>query len=273
VGKNIVHIFDGPTVDLLLKHLDTAPDFIGYLAARAETIGSSRNYAFLEHDLLAAAIENWVNGNGLTVAPPDLADIKAGLWSNYVNSEGAIRSAKQNARSLTIDNFIEHFHTEYIANRFLNTPHPNFIAHEQAMRLLAAESRFARRMIVDGLYDILGEENQECHWALSVPSPSTLGLRYVWLTYPEPPEDWPPEKFERLVDQELACYMEVACAKFGDALIVGIAHPNRTARETVVVLKVFDGSDMTEADRLEALRLQDRLGSTDWQPQTYIHVP
>jgi hypothetical protein len=273
VGQTFVHVFDGPTIDLLLKHLDTAPDFIGYLTARAESLHKGCSYAFVEPDFLAAAALNWMDGKGLTVAPLALARIKAGLWDEYVRSQRAERSKEMNARSRTIDNLIEHFHNEYVGNRLLNTPRPGFASHEQALRLLAAESRFARRIIVTELYDILEEDVGTCFCASTVSSPTTTGLRYVWLTYPDPPSDWSRERFEQLLDQHLARHIWVACAIFPETLIVGIALPNLAATETAHVIKVFDGSGWTEADRLEALKLQGQGIFAELRAQTRIHYP
>jgi hypothetical protein len=37
IGELPVHVLDGQSIDLLLNQLDTAPDFLAYLAGRAET--------------------------------------------------------------------------------------------------------------------------------------------------------------------------------------------------------------------------------------------
>lgn len=272
IGDQIVHIFDGPTLDLLLEHLDTAPDFIAYLAARAKRLQADTDYAFVERDLLAAAMLNWEAGSGLTPEPPCLDSVVPGLWDSHVQSGFAAGFGERNRRSRTIDNLIEHQHAEYTAGRYLYGT-PDFDRHESTMRLLAAESRFARRMIVTELYDILEEEDQSTFWAATVPSPTTPLLRYLWLTCPQPPSDVPIETVDRAVLGELRRYELLTCARFQESLILGIALPAHGSTDQLVVMELFDGSSWTEEDRAEALKLERPDAPANWAATTRLHVP
>lgn len=272
VSDRIVHVFDGPTIDLLLAHLDTAPDFISYLSARAKRLKADTGYAFAERDLLAAAMLNWEEGSGLTPEPPNLDAIVPGLWDSQVKSGFAAGFRERNRGSHTIDNLIEHQHREYAAGRYLYSA-PDFARHESTMRLLAAESRFARRMIVTELYDILEESDQRTFWASTVPSPTTPFLRYLWLTCPQPPPDWPTETVDSTVQQELRRYVLLACATFPETFVLGVALPARESTDKLVVMELFDASSWTDADRAEAMKLERPDAPTNWAATTRVHIP
>ena len=55
----VVHLFDGPTINLLLETLDTAPDFVAYLKGREAALRGAGTYKFVERDLLGAALIGW----------------------------------------------------------------------------------------------------------------------------------------------------------------------------------------------------------------------
>lgn len=268
-----IHLFDGTAIDLLLQALDTAPDFLAYLTGRASRLGSTTSYRFAEEDLLAGAILNWGAGSGLSPAVPPLDQVEAGAWAQYQSSERAERSATLNRRSRTIDNLIEHFHSTFLDEAFLNAVPPGILEHERALRLLAAESRFARRMIVAPLIEILEEEDQSKPWTSTVPSPTQPGLRYVWMIYPDPPDGTDPALSEKFIDQQLSQRILVYCGEFGSQFLVGITLPNGKGVENVVTMKVLDGSGWTDDDRRNARELQQAGLFGDAVRTDYVHIP
>lgn len=273
VGGLPVHVFDGATIDLLLQQLDTAPDFIAYLEGRARGFASAGPYRFKDEDLLAASIENWASGSGLSPEVPSFNSVVAGAWTQYEGSDRAIRSGLLNKRSRTIDNLIEHFHGTFERGEYLLGNQPEMLAHEQALRLLAAESRFARRMIVEPLYDSLEEVDQTVPWSSAVASPRDPQLRYQWLIYPDPPGGDDPDEFARMVDAQLQHQTLVVAGKFAADRVVSIALPNGRGRENVVIMRVLDSSSWTDADRLEAKRLEEEGLFGEAVQTDFIHVP
>jgi hypothetical protein len=155
----IVHLFDGPTINLLLERLDTAPDFIAYLKGREAALRKAGTYEFVERDLLGAALIGWDHDPRGRPSVPPLDTIVAGIWDDYVSSSNEVRRRKADRPSRIIDAYINQQYEEFAAGRFLYGS-PRFEQHEKAMRLLAAEGRFARRIISHELYDILNEEVQ-----------------------------------------------------------------------------------------------------------------
>lgn len=251
----IVHIFDGSTIDLLLKMLDTAPDFIAYLNGRAQRMLEADEYEFFESDLLAATLIGYDFETGILPTPPPLEVIIPGIWESFILHENAERRQKADAPSQIIDAFIERHHKEYVGERFLYEK-PTFKEHEYAMRLLAAESRFARRIIAHELHDILKESDQSTFWASTVPSPTVPHLRYVWLTYPKRTVELTDEVADHFLIEYLQKYVFVAQGLFDQTLVLGICLPNREANDTAEYVVVHDGSSWSDEDRVMALELR-----------------
>lgn len=225
-GDHVVHLFDGPTIDLLLDNLDTAPDFIAYLKGREAALSSTDNYAFEEKDLLAAALIGWEGNPKLLPLVPPLELIQPGLWDQYDKSERAARTRELDRPSRLIDEYLNSQYEELQAGRFIDSD-PTVAEHEFAMRLLASEGRYQRRMIAEEIFDLLDEENQRTFWANTMPSPTTPSLRYVWMTFPPRPANWTQEQQDDYCRDRLFQHMLVARFAFEQELIVGICLGNR----------------------------------------------
>lgn len=251
-----VHVFDGPTIDLLLEQLDTAPDFIAYLTGRAARLAESEDYDFSERDLLGAALIGWDSVPMRLPSVPPLESVVNGLWEIYDSGETAHRRRKADRESRVIDEYIEQTHGEFAAGRMFYEQ-PSYAQHERAMRLLAAESRFARRVVAHELYDILDEPDQSTFWASTTPSPTMPSLRYVWLIYPGRPDDMNEAAFDHLVMVHLKQHVYVAQGLFPETLVLGICLPNRSAGDTATFTVLHDSSNWTEADRQEAMKLHE----------------
>lgn len=257
VAAQRVHIFDGPTIDLLLAHLNTAPDFLAYLKGRARRIVEAEEYRFAERDLLAAALIGWEEEPpGMPSAPP-LETIVPGLWGMYMASETPARRRQMDAQSDVIDRLIAIHHGEYDAGRALYEV-PSFAQHEFAMRLLAGESRFARRIIAHELHDILREEDQSTYWVSTVPSPTMAALRYVWLIHPDAPAGVSDELADRGMRALLMEYILAIQGQFEQTLILGIALPNGRGKDTSIIMAAHDKSTWTERDFQESRKLRKR---------------
>lgn len=268
-GGGIVHLFDGPTIDLLLATLDTAPDFIAYLKGREAALRGGGDYRFAERDLLAAAMIGWEdNMNGRPSVPP-LEAVVPGLWDRYVSDGSLSRRQAADAPSRVIDRFIEREYDEFSAGRLVQGE-PSFEAHENAMRLLASEWRLARRVIAHELYDILGEKDQTTFWAATVRSPASPDLRYLWLTYPERPPSMPVEVFDRAVLGHLQAYLIVAKYRFRSLLIMGICLPNRSASDTAA-FTVLMGGEVTPELEQKARALMEKGVFVDLEASDRVH--
>lgn len=251
----IVHLFDGPTINLLLETLDTAPDFIAYIKGREVALRGASNYEFVERDLLGAALIGCDHDPLGRPSVPPLDTIVRGIWDDYASSDVARLRQEADRPSRIIDAYINQQYEEFAAGRFLYGS-PRFEQHEQAMRLLAAESRFARRIIAHELYEILSEEDQTTFWASTVPSPTVPRLRYVWLTYPKRPAGVSVEQGDKYLIQHLQDHVLVAQAMFEQSLVMGICLPNKDADDTAIFTVLHEKVVWTDADQQHALRLR-----------------
>lgn len=267
-----VHVFDGPTIDLLLEQLDTAPDFIAYLTSRAAQLAKAETYDFSERDILGAALTGQETGPTRLPNVPPLETVAEGLWDKYDSSALAQHRRTADRKSRIIDDYVEQVHGEFAAGRMLYSQ-PNYIQHEKAMRLLASESRFARRIIAHELYDILDEPDQSTFWASTLPSPTTPSLRYVWLIYPRRPNNLSQEALDRATMNYLLQHVLVAQAIFPESLVLGICLPNRSAGDTANFTVLHDGSNWTDEDRKEALKLRELGIFAQLQENRRVHIP
>jgi hypothetical protein len=262
VRGSFVHLFDGETIDLLLQRLDTVTDFLAYLTTRAAALGSGQGFHFLEPDLLAHATINWMQGRGHVIdgSGPTLSRRLPGLWESYSASDRARETQEKDRPSRLIDNLIETFHDEFLAAE-ARGGHPDADNHETTMRMLASESRLARRMIVATLSALLDEPNQAIYWSNTIASPSTPGVRYVLLTCPRPP-GLADAEVDRNHLQELSNHIILAADHFRDDFIVGMAFGNRASNDPISMVRVLDARDWSERDQalVAALRAAGMKG-------------
>lgn len=134
---------------------------------------------------------------------------------------------------------------------------PTFAKHEFAMRLFAAESRFARRIIANELHDLFHEKDQSTYWVSTVPSPTQKELRYVWLVHPDAPEGASQQRADATIRALLMDYILSIQGQFEQTFVVGVALPNGRGSDTSILMAAHDKSDWTEVDFEEARRLRD----------------
>lgn len=256
IAGQVVHLFDGPTIDLLLEHLDTAPDFLAYLKGRARRLALPDEHRFAEKDLLAAALIGWEEElPGLPSVPP-LETIVPGLWDMYSASETPVRRREMDGPSKVIDRLIAAHHGEFEAGRALYDV-PSFAQHEFAMRLLAAESRFARRIIAHELHDIVQEEDHSTYWVSTVASPTMPTLRYIWLIHPDAPEGMSNEVADTTMQALLMDHILAIQGRFEQTLVLGIALPDGRGNDTSIIMAAHDKANWTERDYEESRKLRE----------------
>lgn len=274
IDGHFVHVFDGESIDLLLAELDTGPDFISYLASRARLLSSRPGLVFQERDLLAAAVDNWrrlecfvLEGEGVPPAVPQDGD-----WARYMTSEARVRTMEESKQSYTIDNLIELFHDQSM------TPDADGLrttlaTHEEAMRMLALESRFSRRVIAAAVVDLYKEEDQSTFWTATVPSRDQPGRRYVWLTYPPFDEPLPPVLWAAWLEQHLAEQILMVADTFTETTTVGFAVPGRTANDNLYIVKIRVSEDLSDEEQEVAARLREAGVMDKLDPWDANHVP
>lgn len=270
VQDRFVHVFEGRDVDLILGHLDTLPDLVEYLSSREATLRSNPGCAFREADLLAAATEAWTRSGRFEVSPEGLSSGRArqGAWKDYETSGRAAHTLRENAGSYVIDRLVEEFHRAHLAGVCAQDPSN----HERAMRMLAREGRFQRRMIAAALKSILDEPDQTTFWAATVPSPTDPTVRYLWLAYPKRP-DWMSEQAqEDLVLRHLRQHLVVAADTFAkETTFIGVAWPHVSAEDNLLVLEILDAERRTPEMKAEAEHWRRQGVFAELRPEHFLH--
>jgi len=172
-----------------------------------------------------------------------------------------------------MDALIEHLHRTFKSGTYIHDRPPETRDHEEALRMLAAESRFGRRMIATGLYDVIAQADQSLPWTAAIPSPRDPTTRYLWMIYPDPPADTDPDESVRIVDAHLQHQILVTVGDFRPDKVVGIALPNQRGSENVVIMKVFDSSRWTEEDRRQAKLLKEEGLFGEAERVDYLDLP
>jgi len=169
-GRGFVHIFDEKYFEITMNELDTISDFINYLIAIEELITSDKRITIEGggENLLAFYL---YNGRKFP-KDYDNYNIQNGLWNEFIKKEEYKRKKNADIISYLWDSIInklcESLETKYEFGQ-------NLSSYELAIRTLAKEDRFSRRIISKPLRTFI--ENREIR-ARMIKAPS--GIVYVF---------------------------------------------------------------------------------------------
>jgi len=141
-----------------MRELDTTPDFVRYLERREALIRGDRlTGAAGEEDLLGCYLLSW-GEDGLhdfRMPPDHTLLVEEGTWKKYVRLPARLRRIEANEVSYVWDKAIERFNQDIIAG----TVPPELLIHadvarlERAVRFMAAEPRYLRRLLARAFTD------------------------------------------------------------------------------------------------------------------------
>jgi hypothetical protein len=175
-GKGFVHVMDEVSFLTLLKELDTISDFVPYLTAKEAFCKGQTKVLFdgPEENLLAA----YLHGGRKLPQDADIIVVGDGLWKNFVEKEEYKRKQEADKDSYVWDRLIEEFSQDFLKGQLEFAPSPSNT--ERALRQIARENRFARRVLGKGFKEFL--DNSHRIGARMMKSPS--GVVYVFLASP-----------------------------------------------------------------------------------------
>jgi hypothetical protein len=144
-GRGFVHVLTEESLYILLRELDTVRDFTKYLGEKEDRIRGGLTVILEggERDLLALFLQ-W--GHAF---PPDAEGTVAvapGHWDRLLGTAEYARRKEENQASYVWDQLIENVAAEALAGR-LQIADGGLDDIEAALRLMAAETRFARRLL------------------------------------------------------------------------------------------------------------------------------
>lgn len=174
-GKGFVHVLDETTLPIVLGELDTITDFVEYLSAKEALLaaGVVPLMEGQEEDLLAL----YIHQGRKFPADYDLIVVGPNLWESVTSKpEWALRK-EADRESYVWDGLIETLHELYDPQHA--SPVDALDSLEAALRVMARETRFCRRMLAAGFNEFMRDPAAKKIRARIMPSLS--GVRYVFL--------------------------------------------------------------------------------------------
>ncbi|MGX5858269.1 hypothetical protein ACWKW6_31725 [Dyadobacter jiangsuensis] len=269
-NKTFLHVLDDISLELLLTNLDTITDFVGYLVKREKLLRSEfLTMALGEEELLADYL------SFLNEQEEHDFDYPAQTHSGVIRmfDEGAWEDFQQNPRrrnqlqadkiSKFWDNLIEEFsrHAWHGTQQYVSEG--GFTDAERAIRLMAQETRFARRYLSNAIIDMFSKVPKNMRMLRFLQPGRNKNVIYVFGLFPhfdaERDSSYDEYRESRRFFMSSAC--QVATLEFTEAkYIIGIGMESgydlSNRSEDLIVL---DCNDWNDDFKKEALRLQQEL--------------
>ena len=270
VSKGFVHVFDEVTVELLLKELDTAADFIAYINERERVIGSPNLsvHARGEEDLLAFYMQT-MDASGSSHKLFDLPESGSGLvlvddklFECLQENPAYLRKKEADAISYEWDKLVEKF-IEYgdptLHEAFVEQ---NASVSEKGLRLLAAEGRFRRRQLADKFIAALRRTGPGERLGRVIYSGVVGETVFIFLVVPKQ-DDETYEAYRRYRAGLLHAYCRIAKlqAPLGTEFVgIGFDNIHKNYSGGSQDLMVYSQSSWTEDDIKELEFMSEKLG-------------
>ena len=230
----LVHVFDENSLDIVFRELDTVPDFVTYLSKRTDLLSRDKPtiWADGEEQLLAMYLRNTRDGEhdfDIPVEskgnPVDGIYIREGHWEGLVANPQYL--AKKEADKVS-------YQWDWLVSKFIELGDPTLVNMsdwqplndvEPAVREMASETRFARRILADGILKFAKSLEVGKAKVRVMSSPTTANRVYAILAEPFVTEKLRSyEQYRRDRIAKVAAYAIVARTKVPTARIsIGIA--------------------------------------------------
>lgn len=270
--KHFVHVWDEFSLEVVMEELNTIKDFIDYLNARANLLSDTSHeiVAAGEEQLVAAYLSNG-NDEGRSFLPllddgskPDIIFFDESHYDGLKQNPAYIKKRRLDEVSRFWDELIERF----IRLGDPNVVHPEFQQPnsdtELALRLIASESRFRRKMLTDSLQELLlaAQDTIGRRRARVVTTRQDPELVYIFLVMPKKNEETY-DDYRRHRAAMLHAYCKCAKLKFPDGeRFIGLAfdHPVRDYKGNSEDLMVYTCKELSVEARAEAEKFRSELG-------------
>ena len=173
-GKGFVHVLDEASTDILLSELDTIADFVRYLQEKEHFVQSTHVVCEGEEDMLAA----FLNDGKKFLSEADVSFVLPGNWQKFQQKQEYQNKKVADEGSYAWDRLIEIFCRDTLHGNLEFSP--GLAGTERAIRRMAREDRFSRRVVGKTFTEFLDQSHEVR--ARRVTSPS--GVVYVFLATP-----------------------------------------------------------------------------------------
>lgn len=188
-GK-FVHVLDDVSLDIVLESLDTATDFLSYLAVRERLLSGNHPVVVLgEEELLGLVLSNHLEYGtyDLPSGIYDLGDkliIGEGIWGDFTSSGNYQLFKERSQASYYWDHLIDTFTQFSIDGGFDFSTHPEPSQQIEVLQHLALEHRIARTILSRGLLAFIASAPTNCLSTRVIQSPTNSRTFYAFLTRP-----------------------------------------------------------------------------------------
>jgi hypothetical protein len=243
-GRGFAHVLDDYSLHAVLRGLDTITDFVSYLRAKEDY--PSEIISAGEEQLLALYLDN-----NRQIPPKDRLVIPPGLWEELVARPEYRAKINNNDVSYIWDALIERIAGHHLQGQLELSG--NLADPERALRMMARETRFDRRLLSRVTVDFSERAKRREIESRMVRSPS--GILYVLLR--KPPETL---RTDRQAELQLRCYVARGVRQ-ECTTIVGIAtEVERAPQGFSIDLCYLEKPAWTAADQERLREIQADLG-------------
>jgi hypothetical protein len=265
----LIHVFDELTLNVVLRELDTIQDLVDYFSRKEEFLSKPDRAVMAagEEQLVAMYLTRMDDQGRHNFAgiPEDLSAIyiDEGHWEAFVRNPQYLAKKQADKDSYAWDRLIEHLARRGEFGLGEGRRH-DLTAMEPALRVLASETRLARRQLGRQLLGAMKKKvppgSRFLRVGYSSPQAQTA---YVFLILPPPPEIETYEKYREARAGLLFACCKVARLRATSAIrVVGIAtEPAGTkgGSEDLVLLD-YEKNPWDASQEAEARQLQKELG-------------
>jgi hypothetical protein len=255
--KGWVHVFGKDELLLTLSLIDTAADFIEYLAKR-EALLNNDKFALAESEEDLVAYYLWHNRD-FKIKSEEPFKIEPNLLQKLLANRSFQAGKSEDQVSYFWDSLIEHFN-EHFLNETLDFGGDLLPSeHEKGIRILARETRFSRRILSNWIL-ARAEKAPNEYVASAMKSSVQADVTYVLLIGPgaAKPEY---EEYRSFRQNRLTLRCYAAKAKFPSSrFIVGLALDARGVVDQSEDLQIIDTAAWTNAEVEQAEKTAIKLG-------------
>ncbi len=271
-SKHFVHVLDEFSLEVVMDEMDTITDFLTYLKAREAFLSEADTtvVAAGEEQLIAAYISNGDNSkhpflpDAVGSGRPGLVMFDDSHYPGLIRCPEYQEKRRQGERSRAWDDLLE---------RLIRLGDPKLVhpeveqpnqETEEALRLMAAESRFRRHLLTESLLEMLAAAAEEPgkRRARVFTTREQSDLVYIFLVTPKRPNETDDDYRKHRVAM-LHAYCRCAKLRFpqSDTFVgLGLDHPARDYEMSSEDVIVFTCHEYAPAEKAEAERFQREFG-------------
>lgn len=264
--KTVFHVFDDFTIDIILKELDSLPDFADYLTEKEKVLESGNElFAYGEEDILAYYLSTVENDHHVLIKTEDNQKKNVlykyeDLWDMYIQDEQYREKKTADDISYLWDSLIEKFYRNIISE---TAEAMTFDRYDQLNELFvpfAELRRIERRMVsqailsgyTESAYKLKSDNPNNIQTLTRTVMSSLSPGKYCILVFAAWPNGYSVEKYKKKRRELLEFSLRVCKYRNPQAQqIMGLAFSNDRTKDSSEDMMVMNVNAWTEEDDRE----------------------